>query len=197
MVSKNSLSYSTRRESRLAHSSLCGGNGGGCAENGSFFERRSAGRANRRIALGIETAFSVPRFRRLGICLPSHERPTTLLAGDVVAVLRQAGFATCQGNEASLVSHFPAHFWDAVERERRESEGCAGTVAPCKSQSHDRRLHAGRRSAEARGAGKFGPTNSERRGFGDQAGLSGSNWIMKKNGDFAEVLYFVGVPDGI
>jgi integrase len=35
------------------------------------------------------------------------------------------------------------------------------------------------------------------RGLGDQAGLSGSNWIMKKNGDFGEVIYFVGVPDGI
>jgi hypothetical protein len=45
--------------------------------------------------------------------------------------------------------------------------------------------------------GKFGQTDSERRGFGDQAGLSGSNWIMKKSGDFAQALYFVGVPDGI
>ena len=27
--------------------------------------------------------------------------------------------------------------------------------------------------------------------------LSGPNWTMKENGDFAEVLYFVGVPDGI
>jgi len=120
-----------------------------------------------------------------------------LLAGDAVAVLRQAGFATCQGDQASLVSHIPAHFWDAVERERRESEGCAGTVAPCESQSHDRRLHAGGRCAEARVAGEFGQTDSERRGFGDQARLSGSNWIMKKNGDFAKLLYFVGVPDGI
>src|SRR6266478_7682536 len=185
------------RESCLAHSSICGGNGGRCAENGGFSERRSAGRANGRIALGMETAFSVPRSGRLGICLSAHERPTTLLAGDAVAVLRQAGFATCQGDEASLVSHISAHFWDVVERERRVSKGCAGTVAPCESQSHDRRLHTGSRSAEARGAGEFGQTDSERRGFGDQAGLSGSNWIMKKRGDFAEALYFVGVPDGI
>ena len=27
--------------------------------------------------------------------------------------------------------------------------------------------------------------------------LTGPNWTMKKSGDFAEVLYFVGVPDGI
>ncbi len=38
---------------------------------------------------------------------------------------------------------------------------------------------------------------AEGRGFGDQTGLSGSNWIMKKNGGFVEVYYFVGVPDGI
>jgi hypothetical protein len=25
--------------------------------------------------------------------------------------------------------------------------------------------------------------------------LSGSNWIMKKNGDFVEAFYFIGVPD--
>lgn len=38
---------------------------------------------------------------------------------------------------------------------------------------------------------------SERTGFGRQIRLNGSKWIMKKNGDFAEVIYFVGVPDGI
>jgi len=27
--------------------------------------------------------------------------------------------------------------------------------------------------------------------------LTGPNWTLKKDGDFAEVLYFVGVPDGI
>jgi hypothetical protein len=65
------------------------------------------------------------------------------------------------------------------------------------SESHDRHLHASSRSAETRGAGNLVQTGSERRGLGGQAGLSGSNWIMKKSGDFAEVLYFVGVPDGI
>jgi hypothetical protein len=35
------------------------------------------------------------------------------------------------------------------------------------------------------------------RGFGRPIRLNGSKWIMKKNGDFAEVIYFVGVPDGI
>jgi len=38
---------------------------------------------------------------------------------------------------------------------------------------------------------------SERTGFGRQISLNGSKWIMKKKGDFVEVVYFVGVPDGI
>jgi hypothetical protein len=40
-------------------------------------------------------------------------------------------------------------------------------------------------------------TGAEARGFGDQGGLSGSNWIMRKNGGFVEAFCFVGVPDGI
>jgi hypothetical protein len=64
-------------------------------------------------------------------------------------------------------------------------------------ESHDRRLHAGSRSAEARGAEQFGQTVEAGRGLGGQARLTGSNWIMKKNGGFVEVHYFVGVPDGI
>jgi hypothetical protein len=49
---------------KLGISKRC--NGGGIAENGSFSERRSAGRANSRIALGMETVFSV---QAIG-CLP-------------------------------------------------------------------------------------------------------------------------------
>ena len=145
----------------------------------------------------METPFSVPKSGRLGICLTAHERPTALLAWNVVAILWQAGFAACQGDEASFVSHLSAHFWDALKRERRESQGRTGTAAPCESESHDRRLHAGSRSTEARGAEQSGKAGAEGRGFGDQTGLSGSNWIMKKNGGFVEVIYFVGVPDGI
>ena len=63
--------------------------------------------------------------------------------------------------------------------------------------SHYGRLHAGCRAAEARGAKQFGQTSEKRPRFGSQVQLSGSNWIMKKNGDFVEVLHFVGVPDGI
>jgi hypothetical protein len=47
-------------------------------------------------------------------------------------------------------------------------------AAPRESQSHHRRLHAGSRSTEARGTEQFGQTGAERRGFGDQAGLTAS-----------------------
>ncbi len=70
-------------------------------------------------------------------------------------------------------------------------------TCPRESESHDRRLHAGSRSAEARGTEQFGQIGKAGRRFGNQAGLTGSNWIMKKNGDRAEPVYFVGVPDGI
>jgi hypothetical protein len=36
----------------------------------------------------------------------------------LVAILRQAGFAAYQGDEASFVSHFSAHLWDAAECKR-------------------------------------------------------------------------------
>jgi hypothetical protein len=52
---------------------------------------------------------------------------------------------------ASAIGSGYSIFWDAVERERRESRGCTGTAAPCESESHLRRLHAGSRSTEARG----------------------------------------------
>jgi hypothetical protein len=41
---------------------------------------------------------------------------------------------------------------------------------------------------------QFGQIGKAGRSFGNQACLSGSNWIMKKNGDCAEPVYFVGVP---
>ena len=64
-------------------------------------------------------------------------------------------------------------------------------------KGHDRRLHAGRWVPEAPGAKQFSQTCEERLRYGSQVRLSGSTWIMKKNGDFVEVLYFVGVLDGI
>src|SRR5262249_47810516 len=78
----------------------------------------------------------------------------------------------------------------------RESEGCAGVATPREPEGHDGRLHAGGRASETRGAKQFGQAGEKRLGSGSQIKLSGSNWIMKKNGGFAELLYFVGVPLG-
>jgi hypothetical protein len=114
-----------------------------------------------------------------------------------VAALWQAGLGRCQGDEASLVAHLPAHVWNAPERERRKSQRRTGVASPRESESHDRRLHAGSRSAEARGTEQFGQIGKAGCRFGNQARLSGSNLIMEKNGDCAEPVYFVGVPDGI
>ncbi len=47
---------------------------------------------------------------------------------------------------------------------------------------------------EARRTEQFGQTGAEGRDFEDQAGLSGSNWIMKKSGGIAKAFYFFGVP---
>ena len=114
-----------------------------------------------------------------------------------MALLRQAGLETGWRDEASLVSHFPAHVWDATEREWRKLQGRAGTAASRKPESYYRRLHAGSGSAEARGAKQFGQTGTEGSDREGHVRLSGSNWIMKENGGISEVLYFVGVPDGI
>ena len=105
-------------------------------------------------------------------------------------ILRQARFAACQGDETSFVSHLSAHLWDAAECKRGESQSRTRTASPRESESHDRRLHAGSRTTEARRTEQFGQTGAEGRDFGDQAGLSGSNWIMKKSGGIAEAFYF-------
>jgi hypothetical protein len=56
--------------------------------------------------------------------------------------------------------YWPGTLWSfyrkPAERQRRKSEGRTRTIAPCKSGGHDRRLHAGGRPAEARGANQFG-----------------------------------------
>jgi len=52
-------------------------------------------------------------------------------------------------------------------------------AAPRESESHDRRLHAGSRSAEARGTEQFGQIGKAGRRSGNQARLSGSNWILE------------------
>src|SRR6185437_5466866 len=51
-------------------------------------------------------------------------------------------------------------------------------------------LHAGGQSTEARGTERTGENGPEK----DRFKITGPNWTMKRTGDFAELLYFVGVP---
>lgn len=185
------------RKSDPACSLFACGDGGRSAENGSVSQRRSAGRANSGVAVGMEAAISLSGRRRLGVRLPAHKGEATVLAWNAVAVLRKASSETRWSDEARFVSHIPAHVRNAFECQRGKPQGCSGTTAPRESKGHDRRLHASGQSAEARSTGQLGPVGEEKRGIGLRVPLSGSNWIMKKNGDFAELLYFVGVPDGI
>jgi hypothetical protein len=136
----------------------------------------------------------------LATALNAQQAATSSTTAVVPQLVNYSGKATdAQGKPIAgiAVSHFPAHVWDSVECKWRESEGCAGVVAPREPEGHDGRLHAGRRASDARGAKQFGQAGPKRLQVRSQVQLSGSNWIMKKNGDFAELLYFVGVPDGI
>jgi hypothetical protein len=74
----------------------------------------------------------------------------------------------------------------------REAGGAVGrpqTSAPLQGTVADVHL-----ADEARGAEQFGQVGEERLGFGRHAQLTGSNWIMKKSGDFVEAFYFCWRP---
>ena len=144
----------------------------------------------------METTFSARVPKRLGICLSTHKRSATLLAGDAAAVLRHTSFEACRSDEARFVSHIPAHLWDTTERQRRKPEGRTRTAATREPESHDGRLHAGDQSIEARGAEKFGQPGEEGRGFGNQGRLSGSNWIMKKTAILRKFFILLASPTG-
>jgi hypothetical protein len=60
--------------------------------------------------------------------LPVYQRPTTVLARDIVAILRQACTHACRNNEAGLVSCVSPHVRNSPEREWRKPEGRAGTA---------------------------------------------------------------------
>jgi hypothetical protein len=110
-----------------------------------------------------------------------------------MAILRQTCPETGRDYQARELSHVQAHFWNASECEWREPKGSAGIATARKPESDHGRLYASRQSAEARGPEQAGEVGHEK----DRLILTGPNWTMKKNGGFAEVLYFVGVPDGI
>ena len=77
-------------------------------------------------------------------------------------------------------------------------QGGAGTVASCESEDDHGRIHAGGKPAKARGPEQASENGHGRRGAGTyDVQLSGPNWIMTKTRDFVQVLWNLGVPDGI
>jgi hypothetical protein len=166
--------------------------GGGSAENGGITKRCAVGRANCRVAFCVAADVPIPWCGRLGICITGNERQTAVLARHAMEVLRQACTETGRNHQTRDVSHFPTHVWNAPERKRGEPKGRARAASSREHEGDHRRLYAGCQSSEAGGSKQAGEDGHE-----DCFSLTGPNWTMKKTGDTAELLYFVGVPDGI
>jgi hypothetical protein len=160
-----------------------------------------------------QLAFSTPREQDLGIwagmfhladrlhltfdLVPSLH--VALSVGHTVAILRSTGPQSRKGEQEGDLPHVPTHLWNAPERERRKCQGCSGTSSSREFKSDDRRLYAGGQLTKTRGSEQARKHGYERSRSCEIARnlLSGPNWTMKENGDFVEVIYFVGVPDGI
>jgi hypothetical protein len=166
--------------------------GGGSAENGGIAKRCAVGRANCRVAFCVAADVPIPWSGRLGICITGDERQTAVLAWHAMEVLRQACAETGQNHQTRDVSHFPAHIWNAPECKRGESKGRARTASSRQHEGDHGRLYAGGQPSET-----GGPEQAGENGHEDRFSLTGPNWTMKESGDTAELLYFVGVPDGI
>ena len=115
------------------------GNGRRDTKDRSFNERRSSGCANGRVAACVESQVCLRCPCCLGVRFSSQEGQTTLLAGNVVAVLRVASAQARRHHEGGLLSHSPPHVWNTPERQRRKSQSCSGAVAACKFESDHRR----------------------------------------------------------
>ncbi len=166
--------------------------GGGSAKNGGIAKRCAVGRANCRVAFRVAANVPIPWYGRLGIWITGDERQTAVLAWHAMEVLRQACAETGQNHQTRDVSHFPAHIWNAPECKRGESKGRARTASSRQHEGDHGRLYAGCQPSET-----GGPEQAGENGHEDRFSLTGPNWTMKKTGDAAELLYFVGVPDGI
>jgi hypothetical protein len=82
---------------------------------------------------------------------------------------------------------------DAFERERRESKGrtgncCAHASLKVTADVYMQAVSPQKREAQSKLVKMVMKTG---------VSLIGPNWTMKENGDCAEPVYFVGVPDGI
>ena len=157
------------REPHPASPQISGVNGGRCAENRGVSQRRSTRRANRRVSLETEAALSVSSSRRLGVRLSTHEGQATILAWDAVAILREAGSETGWNDEARVVSHVPAHVWNSLECEWRESKSRARAAATREPQGHDRCLHASCWASKARREAQSNLVRLVRKGLDSEA----------------------------
>ncbi len=182
-----------------SHSEIGCRHGARVAEDRSVAKRRAVRRATRRVSIHVETTVRLCDPGRLGVRISANEGKAAVLAGHTVAILRSTGPQACKGDQERDLPYIPTHLWNAPERERRKCQGRSGTSSPRKPESDDRRLYAGRQLTKARGSEQARKHGYERSRSCEIARnlLSGPNWTMKENGDFAEVLYFVGVPDGI
>src|SRR5581483_1570697 len=184
------------RESGLAYQKVTGGNGRRSAQDRSVSQRGSIRHTVSGIAVPMETGLPIHGACKLGVCLSAHERHSTILARNVVALLWPSCIEACWNNEACDVSHVPAHVWNAPERQWRKRQGGSRIAASRQPEGHDRCVHAGRQSAKTRS-----PKQADKDGHGKNGGkgvgLTGPNWTMTKNQDFLQVLWNLGVPDGI
>jgi hypothetical protein len=72
-----------------------------------------------RAIVPVEADLPVHVTSRLGVCISSHEGQTTILAGNLMALLWAARIETCAGNKAGNISHVSTYVRNAPERQRR------------------------------------------------------------------------------
>jgi hypothetical protein len=88
-----------------------------------------------------------------------------------------------ENHQTRVVSHFPAHVWNAPECKRGEPKSRARAASSRQREGDHRRLYAGSQPLEA-----GGPEQAGEDGHEDPFSLTRPNWTMKKIGDTAELL---------
>jgi hypothetical protein len=142
-----------------------------------------------------QSAHSSHLQRETGLCEPREKRQAAVLAKFNLPRLHQARGRGYRAQEADRLAYLSAHIWDDLECQRGKSQSHSGTSASRESPSHDGHVRSGCEQREARGAEQGGQTAFAR--SGEKAGVSGRLWTRGKTSRILEVVYFVGVPDGI
>jgi hypothetical protein len=88
--------------------------------------------------------------------------------------------------------HTFRHTFGTLLNANGETKGRARAASSRQHEGDHRRIYAGSQPSET-----AGPEQAGQDGHEDRFSLTRPNWTMKKIGDTAELLYFVGVPDGI